>query len=184
MNLRQLFLVFLAAVLVMTVAKMLRRRQASAEREHDPNVAVPIVAEEAVRWAAAKGVTLDYSPESVERVEPLLAELHERHAKGDLPRDDVVKYAVRYGAYIGEVIRRRHNGRWAVDHDVAGPGSFPIRWGDGQESFPVGWCGKRIINGEEDNVWFKFRMIVLDEGVAIKNLAEEQPPPEEQPAAE
>jgi hypothetical protein len=53
-----------------------------------------------------------------------------------------------------------HNGSWAIDHEVAGPGSFPIRWGD-HESFPIGWCGKRIINGEEDNVWFKFRALLL-----------------------
>jgi hypothetical protein len=63
---------------------------------------------------------------------------------------------------VGEVIRRMHNGSWGIDHDVAGPGSFPIRWAD-HESFPIGWCGKRILNGEEDNVWFKFRMLLLGE---------------------
>jgi hypothetical protein len=56
-----------------------------------------------------------------------------------------------------------HNGTWAVDHKVAGPGSFPIRWGE-HEAFPIGWCGKRIVNGEEDNVWFKFQLLLLGEG--------------------
>ena len=67
-----------------------------------------------------------------------------------------------FGAYIGEVIRRKFGGSWSVDHAVAGPQTFPINW-HGREAFPVGWCGKRILNGDEDNVWFKFQVVTSEE---------------------
>ena len=31
------------------------------------------------------------------------------------------------------------------------------------QSFPVGWCGKRILNGDEDNVWHKYQVLTSDE---------------------
>ena len=55
------------------------------------------------------------------------------------------------------------DGLLAQLHQVAGLGSLPIRWGE-HESFPIGWCGKRIINCDEDNVWSKFRILLLDDG--------------------
>jgi len=46
---------------------------------------------------------------------------------------------------------------------AAGPDSYPIDY-EGHQSFPVGWCGRRILNGDEDNVLHKFRILVLGEG--------------------
>lgn len=77
--------------------------------------------------------------------------------------------AVRYEADVGEVIRRMHDGSWAFDHEVvAGPGSFPIRWRD-DEAFRLGWCRERIVNGEEDDVWFKFRVLLLGDAGDAKD---------------
>jgi len=41
---------------------------------------------------------------------------------------------------------------------VAGEKSYPLHWLGG-DSFPVGWCFKRIMNGPEDNVWDKFQVV-------------------------
>jgi hypothetical protein len=162
MTTQQVIIAILVIGAVIVAVVMLRKRQPSVTVPPDVNAEMPLLAQDAVKWAAEKKVTLDYTPESVERVEGLLAELHEKRAAGHLPDDQVTRAAVRYGAYVGEVLRRMHNGSWAIDHEVVGPGTFPIRWGE-HESFPIGWCGKRIINGEEDNVWVKFRVLLLDD---------------------
>ncbi len=40
----------------------------------------------------------------------------------------------------------------------------PFVTSDGHQSFPVAWCGRRILNGNEDNVLHKFRFRALGEG--------------------
>jgi hypothetical protein len=137
----------------------------------DPNQFMPDIAAHAVQVAQEQGKTLDYSPKSVKIVESILGELHEAHVKGSLSDDQVKVMALRYGAYIGEVLRRTYGGTWATDHSVAGPRSYPIRWKK-HESFPVGWCGKRILNGDEDNVWFKFQVFTSDR---YQSLATSEP---------
>src|SRR5437773_248211 len=141
-------LVFLAAFLIRVLTG-----KKKAPDPSDLNADMAGLAERAVKFAKAKGVTLDYSKESVELVEQILAELHESRNKGQLADPDLHIHAHRFGAYIGEILRRMHGGHWTRDSDVAGPDSFPIHWNGGQ-SFPIAWCGKRIINGDEDNVWF------------------------------
>jgi hypothetical protein len=81
-----------------------------------------------------------------------------------------------WGAYIGEVIRRLEGGHWEKDSDVAGPDTYPIHHGQGQ-SFVVGWCGKRILNGAEDNVWHKFQVVVLGEGNSGVAIEGDSPKP-------
>jgi hypothetical protein len=134
------------------------RQQANVTLPDDPNLFMPDIAAHAVEVAAGQGKTLDYSPESVKVVEAILAELHDKWAKGALSDKDVNTMAIRYGAYIGEVLRRKDGGSWATDHPAGGPKSYPIHWKD-HDSFPVRWCGKRILNGAEDNVWFKFQVL-------------------------
>jgi hypothetical protein len=159
MRTRQTIVVAFVVGTAVAAVVMLRNQKPEAT-DADVNIQMPIFAEDAVQWGAEQNAPLDYTPESVERVEALLAKLHEERAAGRLPDDQLNKASLRYGAYVGEVIRRLHQGTWALDSKVAG--SFPIRWRD-HESFPVGWCAKRIVNGEEDNVWLKFRDLLLDD---------------------
>jgi hypothetical protein len=65
---------------------------------------------------------------------------------------------------IGEVIRRTEtNVRWERDHPVMGEKAYPLHWGKG-DSFPMGWCEKRIVNGDEDNVWVKYTVLKQNNG--------------------
>ena len=32
------------------------------------------------------------------------------------------------------------------------------------DSFPMGWCEKRIVNGDEDNVWVKYTVLKQNNG--------------------
>jgi hypothetical protein len=105
---------------------------------------------------------LDYSPESVEKVEEILGKIHNRHAQAPLSDFELVRESLRWGAYVGEVIQRVRPCLWALDSVAGGRGSLPVVYGDRSESFPVRWCYKRIANGEEDNVWHKFTILVLE----------------------
>ena len=117
---------------------------------------------------AACAITLDYTPESVEQVEAVLGKLYSAVPRGFIgrllgkgpSREDTATVARMYGSYIGECIRRTWGGEWAQDHPVGGPRSFPIS-SRGHQSFPWGWCFKRLTNGPEDNVWHKFQILYL-----------------------
>jgi hypothetical protein len=66
-------------------------------------------AEDAVRIAAADhGMTLDYSPESIPRLETVLA------ARSPIPEPEQEEATRLWGAYYGEVFRRRFPGEWIM----------------------------------------------------------------------
>jgi hypothetical protein len=131
-------------------------------RTTDLNATMMGLADDAVKLAEERGIELDYSPGSVEQVEQMLAPFHELRSRAQLSDEELDRNAHRFGAYIGEVLRRMHGGHWTQDHDVVGPNSYPFHWKCGQ-TFPIAWCGKRIINGDEDNVWFKFQVVTSEE---------------------
>jgi hypothetical protein len=75
-----------------------------------------------------------------------------------------------YGAYIGEVFRRRSGGSWAADHPIGGEQSYPLTTKSNGTMFPVGWCWKRLTVGEEDNVYHK-AMLFWQPGNLLTNAA-------------
>lgn len=108
------------------------------------------------------GVLLDYSPASVEQVEAILAKLHDEY-KNRRTTEGQRGLALAFGVYVGEVIRRQAGeGYWEQDHPQLGEGAMPLYW-KGHASVPVAWCLKRLANGEEDNVWLKYRLLVEQE---------------------
>jgi hypothetical protein len=103
------------------------------------------------------GTVLDYSDKSVMDVEKILGALHEEY-RSSRSETGVKGLAMAYGAYIGEVIRRRTPGSiWERNHPVVGEKSYPLLVSGGA-LFPCGWCYQRIINGAEDNVWHKYAL--------------------------
>lgn len=77
-------------------------------------------ADEAVRLAAEEaGMVLDYSPESIARLETVLA------ARTPVPEGDLENETRVWGAYLGEVFRRRYPAEWIMavypGRDVAMP---------------------------------------------------------------
>jgi hypothetical protein len=66
-------------------------------------------AEEAVRIASADhGMTLDYTPESIPRLETVLA------ARTPVPESEQEEATRLWGAYYGEVFRRKFPGEWIM----------------------------------------------------------------------
>ncbi len=158
---KQQFFILVVVVLVLVNYRLSRRRlmQSPGTLSNDSNVFMPLMADRAVQFAKEKGKQLDYSSESIKAVDSQLGELHDLREKQQLSDRDLNDHALHFGAYIGEILRRKYGGSWATDHPVAGPKSFPIHFLGG-DSFPIGWCGKRILNGDEDNVWFKYQMVI------------------------
>jgi hypothetical protein len=106
------------------------------------------------------GIRLDFSVESIDRVETLLARLHDEHrARAFLP-GRLAAEANRWGAYVGEVVRRIRGGAWQRDSVNAGRNTLPLVLSEREEIYPCAWCFRRISNGEEDNISVKFRLAV------------------------
>ncbi len=113
------------------------------------------LAGEATKWVKKdRGIDLDYSLESVRVVEEELGRISKGVDKAS-PQQGTFGTAMGYGAYIGEVFRRRDGGSWAVDHPTGGPRSYPLTTKSNAVIFPVDWCWRRLTNGEEDNVYQK-----------------------------
>jgi hypothetical protein len=101
------------------------------------------LAEQAVVDArTVHGIDLDYTPESIQRVEQILSGVYNSKPRGLLSRlfgralsgDDAARLARMYGSYVGESLRRK-------------------------------WCYKRLMNGPEDNIWHKVLTIYLNDRV-------------------
>lgn len=89
-------------------------------------------------------VKLDYSEESIRRLEDLIAR------QGQVSAERRRRFALLWGAYLGEVARRHHGAEWLADG--------VLKFGTGELS-PPSKVNKRFINGAEDNVYFYYQMI-------------------------
>jgi hypothetical protein len=147
-----------AAVVLLALLARSRRGRSTPKQFGSTQEMMDWLANEAVALGRDNGVELDYTPQSIERAEQLLGKLHEEYRTRKTTAG-VNGLAMAMGAYVGECIRRDNPGaRWERDHEAAGKDSFPLVWRD-DDVFPMGWCHKRIVNGPEDNVWFKYKMI-------------------------
>src|SRR5579872_6261845 len=117
------------------------------------------LASQAVNDAKNEGqVTLDYSTGSLKSVDGILNHIHEEYSRNKSAMA-VDGLAMAYGAYIGEVIRRKEpTAKWERDHPVGGPRSYPLTWSAG-DSFPCAWAYRQILNGEEDSIWVKYSVL-------------------------
>ncbi len=164
---------FTLVVVAVVAIYVWRHRSGAARPLTDTDLAVEMQsrATQAVETAASEyGIAIDYSADSVAKVEEILGRIHEQHEGEPLPEKQLVKESLKWGGYIGEVIRRMKRCHWELHSKVGGEGSFPIVFeNEAHETFPVRWCYKRISNGPEDNVWHKFSLLVV-EGANLSNV--------------
>ena len=118
-------------------------------------------ADKAVELARDFHVQLDFTENSVQALEQILAQLHEEHraftAGGSSPEQAVEEQMVMmcklWGGYLGEVVRRRWGGDWAME---SYPGAnfatltLNVRGG---KLFPSMKIYRRLTEGPADNVW-------------------------------
>jgi hypothetical protein len=119
------------------------------------NEMMVFAAGEATKWVKKdRGIDLDYSLESTRIIEEELDRISKNVNKTNPPQG-TFGLAMAYGAYVGEVFRRRDGGSWAIDDPKGGAKTYPLTTRSNTVIFPVSWCWKRLINGEEDNVYSK-----------------------------
>jgi hypothetical protein len=124
---------------------------------------------EAGKWVKKdRDIDLDYSVDSIKIIEEELDRVSKEVDRAN-PQRGTFGLASVYGAYIGEVLRRRDGGAWAADHPVGGPRSYPLTTRSNITVFPVGWCWKRLTEGEADNVYHKVLLMSARAG-SVTNI--------------
>lgn len=110
------------------------------------------VAEKAARDAVKMGYDLDYTPESVDRLEEFLHAIHRIKDSAKLSDDILWNIAVEYGFYLGQTLLRNKlsqlNWKWAELSD-----GLPVLQDTRKNHMsPITKVYKRLINGPEDSV--------------------------------
>jgi hypothetical protein len=146
------------AIFAVLGVQMMRTYLGKRKIRSDFDYAMQVVAKEAVRRAKFEhGVDLDFGPASIERLEVMLGSIHESHLKNPLTEKELSLQSIRWGAYIGEMIKRARTGKWQRDSEKAGRGTMPVVFDSENEAFPCSWAYKRIADGPDDNIVFKFQ---------------------------
>lgn len=115
------------------------------------------MADGAVAIAARGGVMLNYSQESIERLEEYLTDLYQYLCSPQSTWTDEQKWsaALTLGAYVGEVLRRNRGGEWQ-----AGSISNPLILVGQVEVRPAEKVMKRLTNGLEDHLGHYYQSIL------------------------
>ncbi len=91
---------------------------------------------------------LDYSPQSLLTIDPLLQRFHDEKKKSH----DMPGLVATFGCYLGEVIIRHLGGSWQAGDGVATSMPVLVKLSDDVVCNPLGKVAKRIDNGEEDSL--------------------------------
>ncbi len=111
-------------------------------------------ADEAVRAAAAKGERLDFTEASIAGVERCLA------ATDGHPAGDSLEHETRlWGAYLGEVVRRRFGGGWQMSQYPGGALAVPTLEVRGSNLYPMMKVYRRLTMGSQENLTEFYAMI-------------------------
>ncbi|HVJ08443.1 MAG TPA: hypothetical protein VM554_08650 [Acidisarcina sp.] len=112
-------------------------------------------ADEAVRMAAKHGEKLDFSSESIASLERCLTAV----AAPAEPSADLEHESRIWGAYLGEVVRRRYGGDWQMNQYPGGDLAVPSLEIRGSHLYPVMKAYRRLTLGTAENVSDFYNMV-------------------------
>lgn len=102
--------------------------------------------------------SLDFSEDSLDAIERIMSKLHARSkqtAAGEgFTEEQLTQASKMWGAYVGEVIRRRYGGQWSTAAD----GVLQLAL-SGYTAQPIVKVHSRIVSGPADNIRFFFAAI-------------------------
>ena len=119
-------------------------------------------AQGAVDIARQFEITLDYSEDSLQQVESILAQLHNELRGGPPgvtspqpkpPGDQMEMMCKMWGGYFGEVVRRRWGGEWTIETYPGGNFATLTLTLPAGKIFPSIKVYRRLTEGEPDNLW-------------------------------
>lgn len=113
-------------------------------------------AEKAVQAGREFGARLDYSEQSVLEIETILSRLA---AGPPSPSDDMTEVCKMWGSYLGEVVRRRFGGEWAIETYPGKQFATLTLSVGGNKLFPTMKVHRRLTQGQDDNVWSFYKMV-------------------------
>ena len=132
-------------------------------------------ARHAVRFARGTyGIRLDWSDESIQKVETILGNLHDDLLEWPPTEDELLEAAAMFGSYVGEVYRANHGhgATWGIV-TLSGESIPGMRTDLTETNFwPWDRARRRIVNGPEDNIWHYYRVLV-DEYTAPQDNPED-----------
>jgi len=109
-------------------------------------------ADNAIIYAKERGIILDFSQESINKLEDIL-----QKDKNKFFRKEEINIQTRmFGAFLGEVIRKNIGGTWMFSKNL-----FILKF-DEFELFPFNRVYKRITEGEEFNIYHYYKVIEND----------------------
>ena len=164
----------IVAVSALIASKVVKAYLEKRKIRLDFDYAMQVVAREAAKRAKAESrVNLDFSPASIASLEEMLGKIHEAHLANPLPEKELMRLSIRWGAYIGEVMKSIRPGKWQRDSKKLGPGTMPLVFDSLNEAFPRSWVYKRIADGPDDNVAVKVQVFANPN---LQTLAPNNPP--------
>ncbi len=120
---------------------------------------MPLGVKEALELVKENRITFDFSHESVKDVEKLLAKLHCDYKKLKKEVEGFHGLAMILAAYIAEVlIRRGVKGKW-IPTTTLGQDTIAFKV-PSADIMLYDWCLKRIFDGKQYDVWFKYQNVV------------------------
>jgi hypothetical protein len=127
------------------------------------------------------GLTLDWSDDSVRKIEAILDRLHAEMPKAKPTEEQLLQFAKILGSYVGEVFRRNHGATWGMV--TLGGDSFPGMRAERTraEFWPWGKAVNRLRNGPEDNVWHYYCHLRSQDGGAPDQEPEHGSPSPKRP---
>ncbi|MEQ8634761.1 hypothetical protein [Gimesia maris] len=96
-------------------------------------------------------IDLDYSPESIKKVDQILGQMHREHLEKPFSEDQVIKRSILWGSYVGEVVRSNVSCEWRATIGL------PLQLDDETYLYPTDWCHQKIVDGgEENHLWTRY----------------------------
>lgn len=96
---------------------------------------------------------LDFSSESIDSLDDILVRI------GESPELDMDFEVRLWGAYLGEVLRRRYAGTWEMTQYPGGVAAVPAVELRGSRLFPLMKVYRRLTEGEEEDLRAFFSMV-------------------------
>jgi hypothetical protein len=110
-------------------------------------------AEKAVVTAQADRVVLDYSEDSLEKLEGILAKLYQGMSAAKPSASQIEEACKIWGGYLGEVVRRRWGGDWSLETYPGANFATPTLTVAAGKMFPTMKIHRRLLEGPKDNIW-------------------------------
>jgi hypothetical protein len=130
------------------------------EKTHDSVGAMAqAYSQAAVELAREFKADLDFSENSIMEVEMILTQFAQDLSSGRPPAEEMAEMCKLWGCYLGEVVRRRFGGEWAIETYPGKQFATLTLTVGGSKLFPSMKVHRRLTEGENDNIWAFYKMV-------------------------